>query len=295
MKVTIYGDEDEEIKDEPQTPYRNNENFGSPGVMILFRKHFIKLLEYPKPLRDQLIFELAILQAFRTGEIVTLKVNDIDFENGIIYVLDSKKHKHFPVPLHPIMAEHLAEYIHVRRLVPDDYVFKKDTRRGRPSKNPKSTPILPQTIHQTWLFYDDKLGLPPITPRKGRGYFAYKWAFIDHKSDFFLQTVMMRHSHAETTNHYKAMLVDWEAVREEFYRGLDSPFISECARSDKCPNSCPNCRCKNFLPQAETDLPVIGECAHRGSCHFSAPRCNCKAFTPAIKTETVPLPRAAPM
>ena len=255
--------------------------------IIVYRKHFLKLLAYPKSLRDQLLFELPLLQAFRTGEIVTLRVEDVDFENGDIYVLDSKKHKYFPVPLDPRVAEHLEEYIKSNRLT-SGYIIQKG-ERGRPAKEHQETSIVTETIVKVWQRYCIALDLPEMSPRMGRAYFSVKWHFVDGKSVYGLMAIL-RHTQFETTVHYLAKLIDYPSVRSEFYQGIETPFASECARSKFCPNSCHGCHCKAFTPQIEAEVPQIAECAQIG-CHFRAPGCRCKTYTPLATQQNINSPR----
>jgi integrase len=85
-------------------------NDKAEGRIIVYEAYFKQLLAHPKSLRDQLLLELPILQALRTGEIVTLHVGDFDFEHGDLYVLDSKKHQRSPIPLEPNVDRHSSEY-----------------------------------------------------------------------------------------------------------------------------------------------------------------------------------------
>jgi hypothetical protein len=263
---------------------RSPDDAGVKGRIIVYRKHFLKLLAYPKPLRDQLLFELPILEGFRTGEVVTLRVEDVDFENGDIYPLDSKKHKHFPVPLDPIVAEHLAEYIKRKRLA-SGYIIRRGSGQGRWSIRHQETSILPETVFKAWQKYCKSLDITEMSPRMGRAYFACKWVHVDHKSVFSLMAIM-RHEEFNTTVHYLSKIWDYEMLRSDFYQGMESPFASDCARGRSCPLSAPGCKCHAFTPRVE-ELPVIGECASFGSCHFATAGCRCKTYVPKVEAKPI--------
>jgi integrase len=212
-------------------------------------------LACPKPLRDQLLLELPVLQALRTGEVSSLRVEYIDYDHGDLTVLDSKKHKPFLIPLDPVVAEHLAEYVKEKALT-EGFLLQRETRAGRqrrPGSKTKGAGLLSLTaIQHVWDKVCDFNGIPRMSPRMGRAYFACKWHYVDHKSMYALMTIL-RHDDILATQRYLSKLIDYEAVKGEFYHGMKTPFQSECSRSDKCPMAMEGCYCKMFIPAVKKE------------------------------------------
>lgn len=70
--------------------------------------------------RDQVIFHLIYACGLRTGEVVRVKVQDIDFDNAILKLEDGKDHER-TIHLRPDTLELLREY--VMETKPEDYLF----------------------------------------------------------------------------------------------------------------------------------------------------------------------------
>ncbi len=68
-------------------------------VIVLRKSDITRLVDYPKPLRDQLIIELARTMGLRTGEISTLRWEHIDLAEMMCYIRDSKRKSLYPIPL----------------------------------------------------------------------------------------------------------------------------------------------------------------------------------------------------
>jgi integrase len=219
----------------------------SEGKIVVYRGYFLRLLSIAKPLRDQLLIELPVLEAFRTGEVSSFKVECVDFDRGDLQVLDSKKQRFFMVPLDPVVAEHLAEYIRLKGLK-QGIAFGAETKAGRkrkPNSKTKGAGLSLTFIQWVWRKWCMACGIPVMSPRMGRAYFACKWHYVDRKSMFALMTIL-RHDDILATQKYLAKIIDYDAVKTEFYRGMKSPFQGSCSRSDKCPMAVEGCFCRSF-------------------------------------------------
>jgi hypothetical protein len=226
----------------------------SEGKIIVYRGYFLRLLSIAKPLRDQLIIELPTLQGFRTGEIGTVEMKHIDFEHGDIQVLDSKKYRLSTLPLDATIADHLDKYIHVRGIVSGP-LFKpeKRTRPRKPNSKTKGVGLSLSYIQRVWRKWCDICGIPYMSPRYGRAYFAANWVFVEHKNIYHLMA-MLRHNDILATQKYLAKIVDYDDLKTEFYRGKKSPFLSPCTRFDACPSAADGCYCRWFQPKIEVHL-----------------------------------------
>ena len=67
--------------------------------------------------RDMLIVTLFLYTGIRKGELIGLRVQDIDFENRTLYVFEktSKSKKSRYIPLHPSLIKHLKVYLKERK------------------------------------------------------------------------------------------------------------------------------------------------------------------------------------
>ena len=223
----------------PQTQTRER------GKIVIYQEYFRRLLAYPKGLRNQIILELPTLQAFRTGEVGTLQSEWVDVENGDLQVLDSKKGVKFTVPLDSTFAKHYLQYVEETGITHGVLIRgRKHTGKG----------LSVTHVERIWFNECAAAGIPPMSPRMGRAYFAAKWHFIEKKSLYGLMTVL-RHSNLRVTEQYIEKLVDYEAVKTEFRQGQFSPLsLSPCQRSMNCPLAAPECRCRMFQPKLEATI-----------------------------------------
>jgi len=79
-------------------------------------------------LRLRTIVEVLYGTGLRAGELVRLKVEDVDLESGLVFVREGKGKKDRVVPFGEHLAEVLIKYLEARR--PTVYLF--ETRPGRP-------------------------------------------------------------------------------------------------------------------------------------------------------------------
>jgi integrase len=174
-----------------------------------------KLLEFhPKPLRAQVEIELPAYAGLRAGEVVTVRVEDIDFTDQVLFALDSKKHKYRAVPLDPVLAMHLEELIRVQKMT-CGYILRRISKRGRPSRIPART-IEPQTVWKTFLKYDRLLGLPELTPRDARRYFAWMhYHVLEPRLTSLEIKTLLGHEHLSSTEHYLDM-IDFDVTKDRF-------------------------------------------------------------------------------
>lgn len=190
------------------------EEFGSK--LIVHRRYMEKLLSSPLlKLRNLIILELSALNGFRGGEVLTVRVEDIDFENEVLFVLDSKKHKRIPLPLDPTLGSHLEKYMRDNNLT-SGYLLQKFPA-GRPSKEP--TPLMNiKTIEEIWKRSCKRVGIPIVMkPTIGRAYFACMEHFYYGASAVEVQ-FLLRHNSLLTTVKYLNMIVDFEDRKNRFLK-----------------------------------------------------------------------------
>jgi integrase len=229
-------------------------HFSRPANLIVYRSYIQQLLDSKKPMVEQIGIELSALNALRTGEVCTVQVEDFDFTDQVIWVLDSKKHEHLPKPLHPTLGFHVEEYIRENHLS-TGFLLQKRTLRGRPAKQPQPTNFEPQTIQVWWAKGCRRLGLPQMTPRSGRAYCvcmaSYYW---EPRASTKEIQVLLGHTDIQSTEHYLNALIDFDWVKDRFlerWRRIlqsDKSPLQKCLRFDSCPGSMPDCYCKAYMP-----------------------------------------------
>jgi hypothetical protein len=191
----------------------------------------------------------------RTGEIATLRIEDIDFEKRFIKVLDSKKKVYFPLPLDPVTLQLIQDLCGFRK---HGYVFT----RARSWKHVKGDK--PLTIQDIWhtihkIGYD--AGVPNFKPRDLRRYFAAHWIRDQDKSLAGLQE-LLRHQDAETTMIYVNKLSFWEDTQKEYDQIKKGPIAESQVEETTTVQSRPRAK-------------VCQECGSAQVCKFAAQMPDC--------------------
>ena len=65
----------------------------------------------PKDVRDRAILLLLTIYALRSGEVRTLKLEDLDWEKGLLFVPRNKGRKREPYPLSPTVGQAIIRYL----------------------------------------------------------------------------------------------------------------------------------------------------------------------------------------
>jgi site-specific recombinase XerC len=154
----------------------------------------------------------------RTGEIASLRVENIDFETRSFQVLDSKKRILFPLPLDILTLQLIKDLSRHRT---HGYVFRQKTS-WKYTKAEK--PLTDQTIWHTIHKIGREAGVPNFNPRMLRHYFAANWARDLKKSVPGLQDIL-RHESLESTQVYIGRLSFWEDMQQEYDQIKSGPFI----------------------------------------------------------------------
>jgi len=118
-------------------PYNPQGSHEREGRIVVYRARFLRLLNWPKPLRDQLILELPTLNGLRTHEVATAEVRHVDLEHGDLEVLDSKKYQFYTIPLDYGVGRHFQQYF-TQTGITEGLVFRAGWKAGRRSEGPLS-------------------------------------------------------------------------------------------------------------------------------------------------------------
>lgn len=193
--------------------------------------------------RDYLILRVMMKIGLRTGEVCTLRIEHIDFDDRAFLVLDSKTHELSPYPLPmDILTLQLMQDLIGEAL--EGLLFTR-SRSWRHVKEGE-----PLSIGEVWHIIH-KIGLKAsvkgFKPRILREYFAFVWAHVEKKSLVTLQRIL-RHQSLETTSLYVQKLHSWEDMQREYNGVKNQPFVgSDPLRVSIC-NDCPNLGFCKFAP-----------------------------------------------
>jgi len=230
-----------------------------PGKLVIHRADIEKIHDYAQKnctARDFLLIRVGMKIGLRTGEIATLRIEDIDFEARSIKVLDSKKKVYFPLPLDPVTLELIKELCQFRT---HGYVF---THAGSWKHVKGDKPLTIQDIWHTIHKIGYDAGVPNFTPRDLRRYFAAHWVRDQDKSLAGLQG-LLRHQDAETTMIYVNKLSFWEDTQKEFDSVRKGPIV-ESQFEEPNPTRGQGVHAK-----------VCSECGALEVCKFAATMPNC--------------------
>lgn len=180
---------------------------------IFNKEDFERILDFPKLLRDRVILHLLHDTGMRSGELLTLRVDDVDLDNRMVSIIDSKKYRRFTLPFTHKTGDLLAEYIPT--VSGAMYLFparNKDSRTGHMSiKN----------LQWRLKVIAHRSGLPKpmqFQPRDFRRWFARNWV-IKKGSLTGLQQIL-RHKHLSTTAVYADGIRFHDEIRKEYAKVL---------------------------------------------------------------------------
>lgn len=97
--------------------------------VILNRSELKELFKAPTLFKHRIVLTLIYSAGLRGGEVINLKISDIDFERRTIHIRQSKYKKDRIVPLSPLMARGLKQYLDVEH--PHIWLFNGKEADGR--------------------------------------------------------------------------------------------------------------------------------------------------------------------
>lgn len=218
-----------------------------------------------RDLRDYLLIRLPKRIGLRTHEIATLSIEDINFEDRSFQVLDSKKHRFYPLPLDPLTLQLIKDLIGDRS---EGVVFQHKTYKR---KN-QGKPLTNVTIWKLIKTIGEEAGVKGFHPRILRHYFAADWYYVQEKSIEGLRRIL-RHKKPGITLHYVGQLVFFEDIEAEYHEIRVGPFIEQPSRD------------LNPVPlKSQNYLKWCSRCDNEPVCKFVEEFCtskfaaNCKYF-----------------
>jgi integrase/recombinase XerD len=165
-------------------------------------------------LRDRVIVHLLLTRGLRTGEVCSLKAENVDFDAALLYVLDSKKKRYFPIPVNVKTLNLLGEYLNGRS---KGYVFL----RMRKQNQYKNKPLTVQAVWEMIKRMGESAGVKHWNPRMFRRHLAAFW-MQKAKGELQGLQAIMRHGNPQVTWEYGNQFVFVEDIRGETDRVEDN-------------------------------------------------------------------------
>lgn len=259
------------------------------GNIVLRRSDFLTLHDYAlnhAPLRDFCIIRVPMKIGIRPGEVRCLRWEQVDFSGLTLNVIDSKKHKVYPVPMDPVTADYLEQ---LKQKFKSNWVFPHDPE-SHAWKN--WTTCLSydafDKIIKRWARLAGCQNWQRMTLYLLRHFFAANWAYpTDGKRPGNLHALsqILRHKSLTHTQVYLSRLVFYEDIQAEYNYLQSGPFIQKE---------------ESEVSQGHVETRFLGKefsdkfcriCNHQSTCRFveqamSSPwATSCKYFTPKMQTE----------
>lgn len=155
-------------------------------------------------LRDKAILSTLKFTGIRCGELLTIKIEDLDLANRTLKVFDSKKKTYFIVPICLKLCDLLREYIGFRK---SGLLFA--------SRNKGHEKMCRTNIE--WIVHKFN---PHLSPRNFRHFFARNWVL--NKGDLVSLQAILRHTSIQMTSHYVDMIrfVEENAIVQKEYERI---------------------------------------------------------------------------
>jgi integrase len=227
---------------------------GPAETLIIRRGDIIRVHDHARvncEPRDYLLIRLPMKIGLRTGELCTLRIENIDFNSRTFQVLDSKRKKFYPLPLDPVTLE-LIRLLIGKRL--EGYVFRQ---RKTWTVKGVDRPLRPNTVWIRVKTIGEEAGVHNFTPRLLRHYFAADWH--QQKKSLEVLRQIMRHKSLTYTQIYLARLVFFEDIQRAYDEVTSGPFVSEGSHGNSGP--CKDCNIAHVCKYAGS-LPdyAVGCC-----------------------------------
>ncbi len=158
--------------------------------VVLSIKEVGELIDSAQSLRDRLLLELFYATGMRVSEMVNLKVEDVDFDDGWIRILGKGMKERF-VPVGKNILKLLRKYIEEKRILPSGFLFSKSNGKF----------ITRESIWKIVKKYSLKAGIPrKVAPHTLRHTFATH--LLENGADLRTIQELLGHSNIDTTQIY---------------------------------------------------------------------------------------------
>lgn len=125
---------------------------------------------YPQRKKYCVIFRILYSTGMRIGEVLNIRVKDIDYDKNTLYIGEAKNNRERIIPLHPNLMDYIKTYINEEQMyLADDYIFRN--RYGHPMNR--------KTIDFFFLKFLQMAGIKH--PHNGPRVHSFRHTFCVHK------------------------------------------------------------------------------------------------------------------
>lgn len=177
------------------------------------REIILKLIENTPNLKYKLLIELTYGSGLRLDEVITLKVNDVELETGIIRLERGKGDKDRSVLISNVALTHLRKYLKERYNQSNPYIFDSTDR--------PTTHICSRSFQETLKRSATKAGITcNIHPHLFRHSFATH--LLEREVPIQKVQKLLGHSNIKTTMRYTRVVNDFQNIQspmdDEYFR-----------------------------------------------------------------------------
>ncbi|MFC2061343.1 site-specific tyrosine recombinase XerD [Elusimicrobiota bacterium] len=157
---------------------------------VLTADEMEKLIESADNIRDRTMLELLYATGMRVSELINLKLEDIDLEEGWVRIF-GKGDKERSVPVGKNILDIIKEYLKERKLIPSSFLFSKSSDK----------PITRERVWRIIKIYAVKAGIKKdVTPHTLRHTFATH--LLENGADLRIIQELLGHANIDTTQIY---------------------------------------------------------------------------------------------
>jgi integrase/recombinase XerC/integrase/recombinase XerD len=174
--------------------------------------------------RNLCIISLMLETGLRAGEVVNLKINNIEFEKNLVIIEKGKGNKSRMVPLPNKLKKYLYKYLVVfRRILQEQTGYKKDYKNSPLFLNiGDEVPMTSNAIKQLFAKLKKRADIPRIKPHLLRHTFAT--SYILGGGDLESLRYYLGHADLKITQKYLHIANEQGIINNDIYK-LDSIFF----------------------------------------------------------------------
>lgn len=165
----------------------------NPNEIYVFDEYQIRILLDTNDSRLRAMILLGLDAGFRVGEVARLKVKDIDSNNMMITIHNSKRGKTRKVPLSPALLNALRQYWKVYRPDPNGYMFLGNSKTPHICQNYINAMF--KNHIKKFDFYDPDIHFHNLRD-------TYATLMIRNGCDIFTLKKLLGHTSFSTTSRY---------------------------------------------------------------------------------------------
>lgn len=189
----------------PKVDKKNIETYTNQELKVLLKRPNTKKCSFVE-YRTYVLVNFVISTAVRSNSLINIKVKDVDFENGVVYINTTKNRKPLIIPLNASIIKILREYIRIRQCDnTEEYLFC--TVYG--------TKLDRKTVNESLVKYNHDRGIEKTGVHRLR-HTAAKLFILSGRNPAFVQKILGHSSLLVTQNYINILVSDLKKEINEF-------------------------------------------------------------------------------